>query len=170
MLKMEVLVGTQKGALKGWLTQHKFINKLFFIQVKLNHSHHNFQHIYAWFLYGLLTISWLVSKDIIQLIKYNRKGLLKTQGISYPKAIVSLIFWKSIYVFFILVLPTLVTGNLGLNIAGFFIMEFIAGFFLTTVFLCAQPVVCLWSQRRLWRSTVSRAVPYCGRRQTRYRL
>ena len=103
-------------------------------------SYHKLQHFYAWFLYGLLTISWLVSKDIIQLVKYNKKGLLKTQGISYPKAILSLIFWKAIYVFFILILPTLVTGNLGLNIAGFFIMEFIAGFFLTTVFLCAHIV------------------------------
>ena len=102
--------------------------------------YHRLQHIYAWFLYGLLTISWLVSKDFIQLKKYNKRGLLKTQDISYPKAITSLIFWKSIYVFFILVLPTLVTGNLGLNIAGFFIMEFIAGFFLTTVFLCAHIV------------------------------
>ena len=103
-------------------------------------SYHRLQHIYAWFLYGLLTISWLVSKDIIQLIKYNKRDLLKTQGISFSKAIVSLVFWKSIYVFLILVLPTLITGNLGLNIAGFFIMEFIAGFFLTTVFLCAHIV------------------------------
>ena len=103
-------------------------------------THHKFQHLYAWFLYGLLTISWLVSKDIIQLIKYNKKGLLKTQGISFPKALISLIFWKSIYVFFILILPTLVTNNFGVNIAGFFIMEFIAGFFLTTVFLCAHIV------------------------------
>ena len=103
-------------------------------------SHHKFQHIYAWFLYGLLTISWLVSKDIIQLIKYNKKGLLETQGISFTKALISLIFWKSIYVFIILILPTLVTHNFGANIAGFFIMEFIAGFFLTTVFLCAHIV------------------------------
>ena len=104
-------------------------------------SYHRLQHIYAWFLYGLLTISWLVSKDIIQLIKYNKRDLLKTQGTSFSKAIISLIFWKSIYVFLILVLPTLITGNLGLNIAGFFIMEFIAGFFLTTVlFLCAHIV------------------------------
>lgn len=101
---------------------------------------HRFQHIYAWFVYGLLTISWLVSKDFIQLIKYNKKGLLKSQGISFTKALFSLFFWKFIYVFLILILPTLITGNLGINIAGFFIMEFIAGFFLSTVFLCAHIV------------------------------
>ena len=99
-------------------------------------SLHKFQHIYAWFIYGLLTISWLVSKDFIQLFKYNKKGLLKSQGISFTKALFTLLIWKIIYVFLILILPTLVTGNLGINIAGFFIMEFIAGFFLSTVFLC----------------------------------
>ena len=49
-------------------------------------SYHKLQHIYAWFLYGLLTISWLVSKDVIQLFKYHKKGLLKTQGISFAKS------------------------------------------------------------------------------------
>ena len=101
---------------------------------------HKFQHIYAWFIYGLLTISWLVSKDFIQLIKYNKKGLLKSQGISFNKALFSLLTWKIIFVYLILFLPTLLTGNLGINIAGFFIMEFIAGFFLSTVFLCAHIV------------------------------
>ena len=28
-------------------------------------SHHNYQHIYAWFLYGLMTISWILTKDFI---------------------------------------------------------------------------------------------------------
>ena len=84
---------------------------------------------------------WLVSKeDFIQLFKYNKKGLLKSQGISFTKALFTLLIWKIIYVFLILILPTLVTGNLGINIAGFFIMEFIAGFFLSTVFLCAHIV------------------------------
>ena len=62
-------------------------------------SYHKLQHIYAWFLYGLLTISWLVSKDDYSIDQIQQKGLLKTQGISFTKATISLLFWKSIYVF-----------------------------------------------------------------------
>ena len=61
-------------------------------------SYHKLQHIYAWFLYGLLTISWLVSKDVIQLIKYNKKGLLKPKVYLY-KNCYFLNILKSIYVF-----------------------------------------------------------------------
>ena len=33
-------------------------------------NHHGYQHIYAWFLYGLMTISWILTKDFIQIVKY----------------------------------------------------------------------------------------------------
>ena len=103
-------------------------------------KHHNFQHIYAWFLYGLMSISWLVSKDLIQLIKYNKKGLLKSQGFSFKKAVVHLAFWKILYISYVLIVPIFFLENYGIHIAGFFIMHFIAGLFLTTVFLCAHIV------------------------------
>ena len=41
---------------------------------------------------------------------------------------------------YIIGLPILLNGNVGLTIGGFFIMHFIAGLFLTTVFLCAHIV------------------------------
>ena len=103
-------------------------------------SHHKFQHIYAWFLYGLMSISWILSKDFIQVFKYNKKDLLKTQNITLRRAIVNLSLWKSFYFAYIIVLPILVSPDIGLNIGGFFLMHFIAGFFLTTVFLCAHIV------------------------------
>jgi len=102
--------------------------------------HHGFQHIYAWFLYGLMTISWLLSKDFIQLRKYNKKGLLKTQGVSMKKAMFQLTFWKAFYVFYVIALPTILTGNFLIVILGVLLMQFIAGLFLTIVFLCAHIV------------------------------
>jgi len=102
--------------------------------------HHRYQHIYAWFLYGLMSISWIISKDFIQVIKYNRKDLLKSQGKTLDKAIMFLILWKVFYLSYILVVPIMITGNIWIHISGFFIMHFIAGIFLTTVFLCAHIV------------------------------
>ena len=34
---------------------------------------HRFQHLYAWFFYGLLTFVWIVFKDFGRLIKYQRE-------------------------------------------------------------------------------------------------
>ena len=102
--------------------------------------HHGFQHIYAWFLYGLMTLSWLLSKDFIQLRKYNKKGLLKTQGVSMKKALFQLSFWKILYVVYVILIPSFFTREYLLVISGVLLMQFIAGLFLTIVFLCAHIV------------------------------
>ena len=39
---------------------------------------HKFQHVYAWFLYGMMTIMWATSKDYVQFLRYKKKDLLKT--------------------------------------------------------------------------------------------
>ncbi len=57
-------------------------------------AHHGYQHYYAWFLYGLMSISWILTKDFIQIIKYNKKNLVTSQGTTLPKAIISLTLWK----------------------------------------------------------------------------
>ncbi len=103
-------------------------------------GHHKYQHLYAWFLYGLMSISWIMSKDFIQVIKYNKKNLLKTQNITLKRALLNLSLWKLFYFSYIIILPIFLSPNIGLNIGGFFLMHFIAGFFLTTVFLCAHIV------------------------------
>ena len=102
--------------------------------------HHGYQHYYAWFLYGLMSISWILTKDFIQIVKYNKKNLVATQGTTLSKAIVSLTIWKFFYLSYIIGLPIFFTGNIGITIAGFLLMHFIAGLFLTTVFLCAHIV------------------------------
>ena len=102
--------------------------------------HHGYQHLYAWFLYGLMTISWIFTKDYIQVVKYHKKNLIETQGHSLKSAILNLTFWKVLYMSYIFGLPMFFNGKIGITIGGFFLMHFIAGLFLTTVFLCAHIV------------------------------
>jgi linoleoyl-CoA desaturase len=101
---------------------------------------HRFQHIYAWFLYGLMTISWALDKDFLQLFRYKRKGLLNLQKINFSKALTFLIFSKIFYYGYVLVIPLIFASSWWTALVGFFIMHFIAGFVLAIVFQCAHVV------------------------------
>jgi linoleoyl-CoA desaturase len=102
---------------------------------------HRYQHIYAWFLYGLMTFTWVLDKDFSQLNRYRKEGLLKLLSKSYPRLLSELIFSKILYFSYILVIPLLV-----LPVAWwwilimFFIMHFVGGFTLTIIFQSAHVV------------------------------
>src|SRR5574343_145817 len=76
--------------------------------------HHKYQHIYAYFLYCLMTLMWFVTKDFNPAARYKRMGLIGTQKLSYT--------------------------NLMARIIGFLIMQFIAGFILGIIFQPAHVV------------------------------
>ena len=99
---------------------------------------HKFQHIYAWFLYGFMTISWALDKDFQQLFRYKRKGLLKIHKINFSKSLSFLICSKLFYYVYMLVLPIIVSPSWWMALVGFFVMHFIAGFVLAIVFQCAH--------------------------------
>ena len=99
---------------------------------------HKFQHIYAWFLYGLMTISWALDKDFQQLFRYKRKGLLKIHKINFSKSLSFLICSKLFYYGYMLVLPIIVSPSWWMALVGFLVMHFIAGFVLAIVFQCAH--------------------------------
>src|SRR5690606_33851968 len=71
---------------------------------------HKYQHLYAWFLYGLMTIFWTTQKDFKQLIEYNELGLLKKEKTTLRKAMTRLISYKVFYYIVTLVLPLLFSG------------------------------------------------------------
>jgi linoleoyl-CoA desaturase len=101
---------------------------------------HRFQHIYAFFLYSLMTISFLW-KDFKEIGLYNKmaeSGLVKP----YPrKELVNLIISKIAYVLFIGVLPMMVLDiTFGQWFAGFMAMHCTAGIILSTVFQLAHIV------------------------------
>lgn len=103
--------------------------------------YHRYQHIYAWFLYGLMTLSWMFFKDFHQLIKYQKNGLLKSQHSNAVKEWSILIGSKLIYITYIFVIPLLVTPWLWWQILiGIIIMHYITGFILAIIFQPAHVI------------------------------
>lgn len=102
-------------------------------------SHHRYQHIYALFLYGLLTLVWTVQSDYKRLARYIQRGLLVQMKTTATKEWIILIFSKIFYLFYALVLPIWVGGVLWwVWVLCFLLMHYIAGFVLSTIFQLAH--------------------------------
>lgn len=102
---------------------------------------HKFQQFYAWFLYGLITIAWSTKKDFIQLKRYRKKDLLKTQGIDYKTAISKLVSVKIFYYIFILGLPLILSSQAWwMTLLFYFAMHFTSGVFISVIFQLAHVV------------------------------
>lgn len=97
-------------------------------------SMHKYQYIYAWFLYGLMTFSWVTLKDVVQLYKYTKSGMLKKHA-NVTKSWVWLFFTKSIYYFYMIAIPLAFSNfSIGPLMLGFFISHYTAGFILALIF------------------------------------
>ena len=102
---------------------------------------YRFQIVYAWFLYGLMTFSWATYKDFLQLIRYQKKGLVAAQGMNYKTEMLKMIALKVLYYAIFIVTPLLVLDLAWWHIAlGWMSMHFVAGLFLGCVF---QPAHCV---------------------------
>ena len=100
---------------------------------------HRFQHIYAWFLYGLLTFQWATIKDFKQVNDYAKLDLLKKEKLTRKQALLQVTMYKLFYYSYILVLPLFFAGVEWYHVlAGFFIMHFVAGLALSTIFQLAH--------------------------------
>lgn len=98
---------------------------------------HKYQHIYASFLYGLLTINWLVTKDFTQLYRYHKLGVAGNN--KKTKELLNIIFWKIMYFGIFLFLPVFVGGySFVMVLAGIFLAHFLAGFLLSVIFQLAH--------------------------------
>lgn len=96
---------------------------------------HKWQYIYAWILYGLMTMSWIFFKDVTQLAEYTRDGLLKKQTKSVTRAWAWLIATKLFYYGYMLALPLIFTSFPWYHIVlGFLLMHYVAGFTLGIIF------------------------------------
>jgi linoleoyl-CoA desaturase len=102
---------------------------------------HKFQHIYAWFLYGLMTIMWMVVKDFARLIKYQKNGMVKKHKANIVKEWIILIATKLVYVGYIFVIPLVFTSLPWWQIlTGILVMHYIAGFMLAIIFQPAHVI------------------------------
>jgi linoleoyl-CoA desaturase len=102
---------------------------------------HKFQHYYAWFFYGFMTLVWVTTKDFTRLVKYQREGLLKKQRTTATKEWSILIITKIIYYIYIVAIPMLLLDvTFGQVVIGFLVMHYIGGFILAIIFQPAHVV------------------------------
>lgn len=104
-------------------------------------SIHRYQYIYAWFLYGLMTIVWLFFKDFTRIVKYGKAGVAKKLNSDIRKEWVVLILSKLVYVGYIFVIPVVFTSLVWWEvIVGVLTMHYIAGFILAIIFQPAHVI------------------------------
>lgn len=102
---------------------------------------HKYQFLYAWFLYGLMTLMWATSKDVKQHYRYSKRGLNKTQGLSNGTALASILLNKVLYYSIFLVLPIIFSPMAWYGtILCFLLMHFIAGLTLALIFQPAHVI------------------------------
>ncbi|MHA7100322.1 linoleoyl-CoA desaturase [Roseivirga pacifica] len=96
---------------------------------------HKHQHIYGWFLYGMMTFLWLTTKDFRQLYRYKQMGLLKSQKRTYNGVLIETIISKILYYGYALVIPMVfIQAPWWIIFIGFFIMHYITGLSLGLIF------------------------------------
>ncbi len=102
---------------------------------------HRYQFLYAWFLYSLMTIMWVFSKDYQQYARYRKNGLVKTQKAN-PKSIISVIIMsKLLYLGTMITLPLVFcSAPWWFTILGFVVMHLVCGLMLSLIFQPAHVV------------------------------
>jgi linoleoyl-CoA desaturase len=102
---------------------------------------HKFQHLYAWFFYGLLTFVWVMIKDYARILKYQKEGLVKKQKADIRMEWLILIASKLFYIGYMFVIPALLLPVAWWQIlVGFFVMHYISGFILAIIFQPAHVI------------------------------
>jgi len=100
---------------------------------------HRYQHLFAWFLYGLMTVSWTFKKDFVDVSRYKKMGLLKQLRTDYNKELWLIIATRVIYFIYMLVVPFLLLEvSWWQLLIGFFTVHFVAGFTLAIIFQLAH--------------------------------
>ncbi|MFC2175768.1 fatty acid desaturase family protein [Bacteroidota bacterium] len=109
---------------------------------------HKFQHIYAWFFYGLMTVSWVFMKDFKQLVDYKYSGMTNNYDTGFWVMILRIVLFKAAYFFVMLALPIyLLPIPWYATLGCFFMMHFIGGLILGMVFQSAHIMeVCEFSK------------------------
>ncbi len=101
---------------------------------------HRYQHIHAFFFYGLMTM-FKLARDFTQLLEYNRSGYTQQQKLNPTKEYVRMLVVKVIYFLVMIGLPMLLTPFTWWQVLlGFAIMHFVTGLILGTVFQMAHVV------------------------------
>lgn len=102
--------------------------------------YHRIQWLYATLFYGLLTLYWVLAKDLVQFGQYHRRGVDNAKPASRNIALLRIIALKVIYLAIVIALPIAIGLPWLQVLTGFLLMHFIAGMILTLVFQLAHTV------------------------------
>ena len=100
-----------------------------------------FQVFYVFIFYAIMTLYWTTAKDFVQYAQFIKEGHNREGKRDQLVSLGKIIFWKAVYITYIIVLPILF-----LNIAwwqvllGFLFMHLVAGLILSVVFQLAHVV------------------------------
>ena len=98
---------------------------------------HRFQHLYFWFFYGFVTLSWVTIKDFVKIRRYHKLGFIKDE--EYRKEIWKAIGWKLVYYSYTLILPIIMVPLAPwIVILAFLSMHFLTGILISLVFQTAH--------------------------------
>lgn len=141
------------GASINWKIQHNVlhhtytnidefdedIDSPFFLRFSPNKKRigiHRFQHIYAWFFYGLLTLNWAFFADFDSLVRYRKKGLIKSSTkYSFAFHFVKTTVLRIGYFVYMIGLPYWFTDVSFTTIfLNFLLMHFVASVILSAIF------------------------------------
>lgn len=101
---------------------------------------HKFQHYYAFALYTLVTISWVVIKDLKKLFKYHRENIYYGQT-STKKELAIIVLSKSLYLTYTIAIPLLLFDVVWWQyLLCFLTMHLVAGLILSLIFQPAHVV------------------------------
>jgi len=96
---------------------------------------HKFQHWYAWPVYSIMTLFWILLKDFLRFSKYDKEGLIAQVKGNKTKELGILILTKIWILFFSFGLPLIFTDfSFAQILLGFVTAHLIAGFLLALVF------------------------------------
>ncbi|MCA1752510.1 MAG: fatty acid desaturase [Cryomorphaceae bacterium] len=99
---------------------------------------HKYQYIYAWFLYGLMTLFRSFVTDFTNAYRFKKFGIVR-EGKDFKKLVSGVIFWKVIYFGYVLVLPMIfLPVSPWITLLGFTAMHFVLGLTLALIFQCAH--------------------------------
>ncbi len=101
---------------------------------------HRFQWFYAFALYSIATLYWVVAKDFVQFFSHIKKGVNNGTPTENLWRLTRIIIVKILYFGTIIVLPVMLGLSLLQVITGFVIMHMVAGLVLTSTFQLAHIV------------------------------
>lgn len=100
---------------------------------------HAYQHVYAWFFYGLMTVSWIFMKDFKQLVDYRNSGMTHNYDSGFGLVLLRVVLVKVAYLVLTLALPIYLLPIPWYGTVGcFLMMHFIGGLILGMVFQSAH--------------------------------